>query len=200
MKKNKKSESMKKETENSEKEVEETETVENQQEPETQTETEEEVDEMAEMQKKVDGLSADLEKSKSDYLFLMAEFDNYRKRTLKEKAELIQNGGERAMKDILPVIDDFERGMQAIETSSDVEAVKEGMVLIYNKFEKYLEQNGVSTIPSEAGCDFDTEVHEAVTAFPTDDEKMKGKIIDTVQKGYKLQDKLLRHSKVVVGQ
>ena len=200
MKKNKKSESMKKETENSEKEVEETETVENQQEPETQTETEEEVDEMAEMQKKVDGLSADLEKSKSDYLFLMAEFDNYRKRTLKEKAELIQNGGERAMKDILPVIDDFERGLQAIEKSEDVEAVKEGMLLIYNKFEKYLEQNGVSTIPSEAGCDFDTEVHEAVTAFPTDDEKMKGKIIDTVQKGYKLHDKVLRHSKVVVGQ
>ena len=191
---------MKKETENSEKEVEETETVENQQEPETQTETEEEVDEMAEMQKKVDGLSADLEKSKSDYLFLMAEFDNYRKRTLKEKAELIQNGGERAMKDILPVIDDFERGLQAIEKSEDVEAVKEGMLLIYNKFEKYLEQNGVSTIPSEAGCDFDTEVHEAVTAFPTDDEKMKGKIIDTVQKGYKLHDKVLRHSKVVVGQ
>lgn len=197
MKKNKESETVKQQNESSEAEVKETEAVENQEGIETQ---EEEVDELTAAKQENEKLVADLEKSKSEYLFLMAEFDNFRKRTLKEKAELIQNGGERAMKDILPVIDDFERGMQAIESSSDVEAVKEGMVLIYNKFVKYLEQNGVGVIPSEAGAEFDVEVHEAVTAFPTDDEKMKGKIIDTVQKGYKLHDKVLRHSKVVVGQ
>lgn len=196
MKKNKESETVKQKNESSEAEVKETENVENQEE----VATEEEVDELTAAKQENEKLAAEFEKSKSDYLFLMAEFDNFRKRTLKEKAELIQNGSERAMKDILPVIDDFERGMQAIETSSDVDAVKEGLVLIYNKFEKYLEQNGVAVIPSEAGSEFDVEVHEAVTAFPAEDEKMKGKIIDTVQKGYKLHDKVLRHSKVVVGQ
>ena len=141
-----------------------------------------------------------LHEEKKEYLFLMAEFDNFRKRTLKEKSDLIKNGAESAMKALLPIIDDFERGVQANENCDDIAVVKEGMNIIYNKFAKYLEQNGVKPIATDAGVDFDTELHEAVTVFPTDDEKLKGKVIDTVQKGYMLNDKVLRHSKVVVGQ
>ncbi len=142
-------------------------------------------------------LQATIETMKKDYLLLMADFDNFRKRTLKEKSELIKNGGENCMKEILPVIDDFERGLAAVNESSDVEAVKEGMVLIYNKFKSYLEQNGVKEIPTE-GADFDTEYHEAVTLFPAPNQK--GKVIDTVQKGYTLNDKVIRFAKVVVGE
>lgn len=143
---------------------------------------------------------AALEKEKKEYLFLMADFDNFRKRTLKEKADLIRNGAEAAMKGLLPIVDDFERGLDAIRDTSDAEAVKEGMQLIYNKFVKYLEQNGVKPIDSAPGTVFDTELHEAVTTFPAPDESQKGKVIDTVQKGYTLHDKVLRHAKVVVGQ
>ena len=130
---------------------------------------------------------------------LSAEFDNFRKRTLREKSELIKNGGENCMKAILPVIDDFERGLAAVEESNDLAAVKEGMSLIYNKFKSYLEQNGVKEIPTE-GADFDTEYHEAVTMFPASDPAQKGKVIDTVQKGYTLNDKVIRFAKVVVGE
>ena len=138
----------------------------------------------------IEELKAQLEKEKSSYLFLMAEFDNFRKRTIKEKGELLRNGAESAMKSLLPVVDDFERSLQAMNDTHDVEA----------KFIKYLEQNGVKAINSDAGSDFDLEMHEAVTSFPTDDDAMKGKIIDTVLKGYTINDKVLRHSKVVVGQ
>lgn len=103
------------------------------------------------------------------------------------------------MKELLPVVDDFERAMQAAEESSDIDSIKEGIILIYNKFMKYLEKNGVTPINS-TDADFNTEFHEAVTTFPTDDESKKGKVIDTVQKGYMMHDKVLRHSKVVVGQ
>ena len=148
----------------------------------------------------IEELKAQLDKEKSSYLFLMAEFDNFRKRTIKEKGELLRNGAESAMKSLLPVVDDFERSLQAMNDTHDVEAVKEGVDLIYHKFIKYLEQNGVKAINSDAGSDFDLEMHEAVTSFPTDDDAMKGKIIDTVLKGYTINDKVLRHSKVVVGQ
>lgn len=141
-----------------------------------------------------------LAKEKKEYLFLMAEFDNFRKRTLKEKSELIKNGGENAMRGILPVVDDLERSIQAMKETSDAEAIKDGIELIYNKFVKYLDQNGVKPIASDAGNEFDTEIHEAVTTFPTDDESQKGKVIDTIQKGYTLNGKVLRHAKVVVGQ
>ena len=141
-----------------------------------------------------------VEKEKKEYLFLMAEFDNFRKRTLKEKSELIKNGGENAMRGILPVVDDLERSIQAMKGTSDAEAIKDGIELIYNKFVKYLDQNGVKPIASDAGNEFDTEIHEAVTTFPTDDESQKGKVIDTIQKGYTLNGKVLRHAKVVVGQ
>lgn len=160
----------------------------------------EELDEVEKLRKELEDTKAQLEKEKKEYLFLMAEFDNFRKRTLKEKSELIKNGGESAMKGLLPIIDDFERSIQAINESSDASSIKEGVELIYNKFVKYLEQNGVTPIDSEKGTDFDTELHEAVTLFPAGDDALKGKVIDTVQKGYKLHDKVIRHAKVVVGQ
>lgn len=148
---------------------------------------------------KMAALQAELEKSQKEYLFLMAEFDNYRKRTVKEKAELIKNGGEKAMLGLLPVIDDFERAIDAIDKSSDVEGLKEGVDLIYNKFMKYLESQQVKPMES-TGTDFDADIYEAVTTFPAPDESMKGKVIDTVQKGYTINEKVLRHAKVVVGQ
>lgn len=149
--------------------------------------------------KELQDLKDELENQKKEYMFLLAEFDNFRKRTLREKAELIKNAGEKAMKDILPVIDDFERAKDAAEKTEDVESLKEGISLIYSKFIKYLESNGVKPIDSD-NKEFDTEFHEAVTTFPTDDESKKGKVIDTVLKGYMMNDKVLRHSKVVVGQ
>ncbi|MDD7759212.1 MAG: nucleotide exchange factor GrpE [Candidatus Limisoma sp.] len=156
----------------------------------------------AEEQQPVDPLEqtkAELEKAKNEYLFLLAEFDNFRKRTIRERAELIKNAGEKAMEGILPVVDDFERAIQAGENTDDIAALREGITLIYNKFMKYLESNGVKPIES-TGADFNTEYHEAVTTFPAPDESQKGKVIDTVQKGYMINDKVLRHSKVVVGQ
>lgn len=144
-------------------------------------------------------LEAQLEKEKKEYVFLMAEFDNFRKRTLKDKAEIIKNGAESAMRNILPIIDDFDRALQATATSEDVAAVREGVELIYNKFIKYLESNGVKEMTT-TGETFDADIHEAVTTFPAPSEEMKGKIIDTVQKGYSINDKVLRHAKVVVGQ
>ncbi len=141
----------------------------------------------------------ELEKEKKEYLFLMAEFDNFRKRTLKEKSDLMRTASEGVLKGILPIVDDFERGLDAIKDSSDAEAVKQGMELIYNKFVKFLEQNGVKVIPTE-DAQFDADVHEAIAMVPVDDESKKGKVIDTVQKGYMLNDKVIRHAKVAVGQ
>lgn len=158
------------------------------------------IDQSEELRKELDDTKALLEKEKKEYLFLMAEFDNFRKRTVKEKSEIIKNGAENALKGLLPIVDDFERSLQAINENSDASSIREGVELIYNKFIKYLEQNGVKAIPSEVGSDFDTKMHEAVTTFPVDDETKKGKVIDTVQKGYMLNDKVLRHAKVVVGQ
>ena len=156
-------------------------------------------DEVAEVGKKIESLEKELENSKKEYLFLMAEFDNFRKRTLKEKSEIIKNGAENAMRDLLPVIDDFERALKAIDENGELESLKQGVDLIYSKFMKYLERNGVKPIDS-TGKEFDTELHEAVTTFPAADESQKGKIVDTVQTGYTLNDKVLRHAKVVVGQ
>lgn len=142
---------------------------------------------------------AALEKEKNEYLFLMAEFDNFKRRTAKEKAEIIRNGGESVIKGLLPILDDFERGLASIKDSSDVESVKEGMELIYNKFVKYLEQNGVKEIET-AGADFNDDFHEAIALVPVPDESLKGKIIDTMTKGYTLNGKVIRHAKVAVGQ
>ena len=144
------------------------------------------------LKEQVEQLTADLEKEKKEYLFLMAEFDNFRKRSLKEKAELIKNGGETAFKNLLPVVDDFERAMDAIAKNQDAsDALAEGVSF---------EQGGVKAIDTAQGADFNDELHEAVTLFPAPSEDLKGKIIDTVQKGYMINDKVLRHAKVVVGQ
>lgn len=151
------------------------------------------------LEKKVADLQAQVDKEKKEYLFLMAEFDNFRKRTLKEKSEIIKNAGENVLKGLLPIMDDFERGIKAAETSDDSAAMKEGMSLIYNKLKKYLLQNGVKEIdPSDDT--FDTARHEAISVVPVPDESKKGKILDTVEKGYMINDKVLRHAKVVVGQ
>ncbi|MDR1761131.1 MAG: nucleotide exchange factor GrpE [Bacteroidales bacterium] len=130
---------------------------------------------------------------------LHAEFDNFRRRTLKEKADLIKSGGEKALIDLLPVIDDFERAMQAMQTSNDVETLKEGVQLIYTKFKTYLKQNGVQEIEAQSQ-DFDTDKHEAITKIPAPSNDLKGKVIDVIQKGYQLNDKVIRFAKVVIGE
>ena len=150
-------------------------------------------------EKKIADLQAQVEKEKKEYLFLMAEFDNFRKRTLKEKSEIIKNAGENVLKGLLPIMDDFERGLKAAESTPEADSVKEGVKLIYNKLQKYLNQNGVKEIDPNDDT-FDTEKHEAISVVPVPDESKKGKILDTVEKGYTINDKVLRHAKVVVGQ
>lgn len=149
--------------------------------------------------KKNEKLKAEVEKEKKEYLFLMAEFDNFRKRTLKEKSELIKNAAESAFKGLLPIVDDFERAIKASENSDEASSIKEGMELIYKKLKKYMEQNGVKEMDPE-DREFDADKHEAISAVPVPDEAQKGKILDTVEKGYTINDKVLRHAKVVVGQ
>jgi molecular chaperone GrpE len=133
------------------------------------------------------------------YLRLSAEFDNYRKRTLRERMELTKTAGESVMLSILPVVDDFERAMHSIDQGMDFEAVKEGILLIYNKFQEFNKQNGIKEIEA-AGKPFDTDLHEALTKIPAPTEELKGKIIDVIQKGYYLNDKVIRFAKVVVGE
>lgn len=183
------------ESENIEKEVVNSEATENQ-----TTEASTELCELDTLKQQLLDISEQLEKEKKEYLFLMAEFDNFRKRTIKEKGEIIRNASESAMKGILPIIDDFERGLDALKNTTDAEAVKEGMSLIYNKLIKYLEQNGVKAIESN-GANFDAEYHEAIAMVPVEDESLKGKVIDTPTKGYTINgDKVLRFAKVAVGQ
>jgi len=132
-------------------------------------------------------------------LRLMAEFDNYRKRTLKDRADLIKTAGESILVNMLPMIDDFERALKAMQISDDLNAVKEGVELIYSKFVVFLLQNGVKAIPTENET-FNTDLHEAITLFPAPSDELKGKIIDCVSKGYTLNEKVIRFSKVVVGE
>lgn len=164
-----------------------------------ETEIAEELSEVDRLAKELGETKAKLEKEKKEYLFLMAEFDNFRKRTIKEKGEIIRNASESAMKGLLPIVDDFERGIEANRSATDPEAIKEGMELIYNKLVKYLEQNGVKAIES-TGTEFNPDMHEAIAMVPTDDPAQKGKVIDTPTKGYTINDKVLRHAKVAVGQ
>ena len=140
-----------------------------------------------------------IEEQKDKYLRLSAEFDNYRKRTMKEKAELILNGGEKSISSILPIVDDFERALKNMATATDVAAVKEGDALIYNKFMSVLGQNGVKVIETKEQP-LDTDYHEAIAGIPAPNEALKGKILDCVQTGYILNDKVIRHAKVVVGE
>ena len=136
---------------------------------------------------------------KTQLLYKAAEFDNYRKRTLKERAELILNGGEKVITAILPILDDMERAIENGEKTDDPEVLREGMTLIYQKFIKTLEGQGVNKIETD-DADFDTDVHEAVAMVPGMGDDKKGKVIDCLQKGYKLNDKVIRHAKVAVGQ
>ena len=136
---------------------------------------------------------------KDKYLRSVAEFDNYRKRTLKEKAELILNGSEKAVSAVLPVLDDMERAIANGEKTDDVQVLREGMTLIYTKFQKVLEGLGVKEIET-ADVDFNTDVHEAIAMVPGMGDDKKGKVLDCVQKGYTINDKVIRHAKVAVGQ
>ena len=148
-------------------------------------------------------LQKQLDNERKEYLFLMAEFDNYRKRVLREKADMLKNAAEKTLLGILPVVDDFERGMAATDKidaeNSAALSLREGMTLIYNKIIKYLGDNGVKAMES-TGAAFDADLHEAIAMVPAASDDLKGKVIDTVQKGYMLNDKVLRHAKVAVGE
>lgn len=149
-------------------------------------------DELGELQQKYDKLN-------DSYLRLNAEFDNFRKRTVKEKAELIKSGGERVLQGIITLVDDFERALDAIQKSEEKDAMLEGMELIYTKFITFLKQNGVEEIEA-INQPFDADVFEAVTTIPAQNKEQKGIVIDCIQKGYKLNDKIIRFPKVVVGE
>ena len=140
-----------------------------------------------------------IDELKDKYLRSVAEFDNYRKRTLKEKAELILNGSEKAVGAVLPILDDMERAIANGEKTDDPQVLREGISLIYAKFQKVLESLGVKEIET-ADADFDTDVHEAIAMVPGMGDDKKGKVLDCVQKGYKLNEKVIRHAKVAVGQ
>lgn len=133
------------------------------------------------------------------HLRLQAEFDNFRKRTLKEKADLIKSGGESVLTNILPVVDDFERALASLKDVPDEDAGKKGTQLIYNKFSEFLKQNSIKVIDA-INQDFDVDLHEAIAKIPAPDEKLKGKVVDVLQKGYLLNDKVIRFAKVVIGE
>lgn len=152
-----------------------------------------------EKESQLEELGLKLVEMNDKYLRLSAEFDNYRKRTLKEKMELMKNAGEEILTRILPVVDNFERALASMEKSNDIEAIRKGVELIYSNFKDFLTQNGVKEIPC-TNSDFDTDVHEAVTKIPAPTEELKGKVVDCIQKGYMLNDKVVRFAKVVVGE
>lgn len=149
------------------------------------------------IEEQLEAAKKEVEQYKDKYLRAVAEFDNYRKRTLKEKAELLLNGSEKTVCAFLPILDDFERAIA--DKTEDVNAIKEGMQIIFNKFNKTLESLGVKKIETE-GKDFDVDFHEAVAMVPGMGDHKKGKVIDCVQTGYQLNDKVIRHAKVAVGQ
>lgn len=145
-------------------------------------------------------LQEELAKEKDKFMRLFAEFENYKKRTTKERIELFKTAGEEVMQAMLPVLDDFERALTHIEEDKEAEELRKGVLLIYQKLLNTLEQKGLSAIEVKAGDVFDAEDHQAVTQIPAPSDDMKGKIIDIVEKGYKLGDKVIRYPKVVVGQ
>ena len=145
-----------------------------------------------------DRVGSELAELKDKYLRLYADFENFRRRTAKEKLELIGTANEGLLKALIPVVDDFERAMHSIETTSDIEAVKEGISLIYTKLDKTLESKGLKPMVSK-GEPFNADLHESVTQFPAPSDDLKGKVIDEVEKGYYLNDKVIRFAKVIVG-
>lgn len=167
---------------------------------ETQDNAEQETEaEPAEERDPLDVALEEIESLKDKYLRQVAEFDNYRKRTLKERADLILNGGEKAIKAILPVVDDMERALKSGANTDDPQVLRDGMELIYNKMMKTLESLGVTKIDTE-NADFDTDLHDAEALVPGMGDDKKGKVIDCLATGYKLNDKVIRHAKVAVGQ
>ena len=179
-----------------------TENAENAKNAESAENTEAATEEAAKEEEEVDPLTKaqqEIEELKTQLLYKAAEFENYRKRTLKERAELILNGGEKVISAILPVLDDMERAIANGAKTDDPQVLREGVELIYNKFVKTLEGQGVSKIETK-DADFDTDLHEAVAMVPGMGDDKKGKVIDCLQEGYKLNDKVIRHAKVAVGQ
>lgn len=153
----------------------------------------------AEPMSEEDQLKAKLAEMNDKYVRLAAEYDNYRKRTIKEKADLIKGAGSDILVGLLPVMDDFERGLQHMTDAADVASLKEGVDIIYKKFSEFLTKKGVTEIPAK-GEAFDADVHEAITTIPAPSEDLKGKVFDCVEKGYKMGDKVIRFAKVVVCQ
>ena len=151
------------------------------------------------LQKELDEANDKIATLEDKYLRQAAEFDNYRKRTIKEKAEIIKNGGERAIESILPVLDDFERALANMAKDENAAEIMTGIELIYNKFVGIMKQNGLQKIETE-GATFDTDFHEAIAIIPAPSEELKGKVLDCVQTGYTLNDKVIRHAKVAVGE
>ena len=160
---------------------------------------EEVLDEKSQLEQKLAEAAEKIVNLEDKYLRQVAEFDNYRKRTMKEKAELIKNGGERTIESILPVLDDFERAIATMQKSDNAAELRTGVELIYNKFVGILKQNGLQKIETE-GKEFDTDFHEAIAMVPTPDKSLKGKVLDCIQTGYILNDKVIRHAKVAVGE
>ena len=146
----------------------------------------------------VDSASRELAELKDKYLRLYADFENFRRRTAREKLDLIGNANEGLLQSLIPVVDDFERAMQSIENTNDVTALKEGVSLIYSKLYKTLEGKGLKPMVSR-GEPFDADLHESVTQFPAPSDDLKGKVIDEIEKGYYLNDKVIRFAKVIVG-
>ncbi len=166
---------------------------------ENTTATEEQMAEEKTVEQQLAETQAKLQEMNDKYLRQIAEFDNYRKRVMKEKAELIKNGGEKIVTSILPILDDFERAKENMDKVADVNALKEGVELIMEKFTKLLKQEGLEKM-EVVGSDFDTDFHEAIAMVPGQSDEMKGKVIDCVMAGYKLNDKVIRHAKVAVAQ
>lgn len=151
------------------------------------------------LQAEVERLKTELSEAKDKYLRLYSEFENFRRRSAKERLELVSSANQDLVRDLLPVLDDFDRAQQNYSEKTDVASLKEGMDLIANKFNKVLEQKGVKEMEGKEGIDFDPEVHEAITKIPAPKEKLKGKVVDVIEKGYYLNDKVIRFAKVVIG-
>jgi len=191
------------------KEAETAEDIKDTQNPEEETQdtrTEEEKQAEAEAQAKDEELSdfekleIELAESKDKFLRLYSEFENFRRRNAKERLELVKNASEELVSDLLPVMDDFERAEKSFDDQAENESLKEGFSLIKNKFEKTLINKGLKAMDNEPGIEFDPEIHEAITKIPAPDEKLKGKVVDVVEKGYLLNDKVIRFAKVVIGE
>lgn len=159
----------------------------------------EQTNETAAQDDETEKLRESLAQANDKYMRLVAEFDNYKKRTLRERMDLLKTAGEDLLTGILPVVDDFERANANIDKANDIEAVKKGVELIYNKFIEFLKHNGVSPIEA-MGQELDTDLHEAITKIPAPNDELKGKVVDVVKKGYTLNDKVIRYAQVVIGE